>query len=115
MVSLPTHPMTGFRFDGIIFDAPQKSIQHEIENARDIIDQTSTRIIVGGQVLIIGNRWSKADFIGAAEKTGFKVFRCPAMRYRKPLWPEKWSRAKLEAKRQQIGERAWRVMYQGIV
>jgi len=78
------------------------------------------RLQPGGAIVIICTRWSKRDLVGqvlkaSAQRGGdeWEVIEFPAiMPSGKPLWPEFWPLAELEAIREEIPTHKWQAQYQ---
>lgn len=78
------------------------------------------RLQPGGAIIIVATRWSLRDLVGqvlehSAKNSGDKweVIEFPAiLPSGKPLWPEFWSLAELEAVRNEIPPAKWQAQYQ---
>ena len=85
-----------------------------------------TRLMPGGAMLVVGTRWHADDLIGrllaSPASAGWETLTLPAIAEdeddplgREPgaaLWPEWFDEAYLESLRGELGERAWRALYQ---
>ncbi len=122
-------PITGRRADLVLIDDPVKShAEADSPGARDALwnwyrSDLATRLKPGGRIVLIMTRWHEDDLGGRlidADPT-WKVLRLPAIA--EPgdpmgraagdaLWPEWENLAALERKRQSVGGRVWRALYQ---
>ena len=122
-------PMTGRGADLLIIDDPVKNAEEAVSqtvrnNQWDWWQSTaSTRLEPGGKVIGIMTRWHEDDIFGRLQKSGreIRILRLPAMAEhgdplgRAPgdaLWPERYSRADLEAIRRERSKYWWDAMYQ---
>lgn len=121
--------VTGYRAEGVLCDDVQADAGSETTNAsleewfRGVL---STRLEPDGWVVMIATRWGDADLVGritegeSAEQ--WTVINIPAIANEddvlgrgvgEALWPERWSVAALEQKRQEVGSLAFACQYQG--
>jgi predicted phage terminase large subunit-like protein len=123
-------PMTGRGANLLIIDDPVKNAEEALskttrDNHWDWWQSTaSTRLEPGGVVIGIMTRWHEDDIFGRLMRTSGSEIRrltLPALAEhgdpigRKPgeaLWPERYSREKLEAMRAGRSEYWWRAMFQ---
>jgi predicted phage terminase large subunit-like protein len=126
-------PLTGRGADLLIIDDPVKnSAQAASETIREAHwdwwqSTASTRIEPGGCAVIIATRWHEDDLSGrliaAAGNEGPPVrrLRLPALAEAgdplgrakgEALWPERWSVARLDARRREIDISWWLALYQ---
>jgi len=78
------------------------------------------RLQPGGAIVVVMTRWAARDLTGqvlksAAQRTGeeWEVIEFPAiLPSGKPLWPQFWSLAELEALREELPNAKWQAQYQ---
>ncbi|MBL8909862.1 MAG: hypothetical protein JNM17_04070 [Archangium sp.] len=114
-------PLTGHGVNILIVDDPIKNrVEAESGVSRAKLldwwnDVAATRIEPGGSAFVFMTRWHPDDLIGEllAEK-GFEYINLPALDDEgAPLWPERWDKAALEKRREDVGEFTWSSLYQG--
>lgn len=113
--------MTGKRVDIAVIDDPYKNrLEAESPTVRRTVrdfmnDVVETRLTPTGSCFVFMTRWHPQDLIGELEREGWTFIRLPALSDEtgEPLWPERWSKADLEAKRRRVGEYTWESLYQG--
>ena len=79
------------------------------------LQRLRARLMPGGSVVILGTRWSAADMIGCALRTGgWEHINLPALdAHGAALSPWLWSTEVLAQIRASLGERAWAALYMG--
>ncbi len=122
-------PITGRRADLIIIDDPVKSwAEAESQTSRDgLYDwfraELSARLKPGGRIVLIMTRWHEDDLAGRlmATEQNWACLKLPMIAEKgdmlgriegQVLWPEWQNKAAAARKRLEVGERAFRAMYQ---
>lgn len=112
-------PLTGYGVDIAVVDDPIKfRMEAESPAFRERLsdwfhDVLLTRIEPGGSVFVFMTRWHPDDLIGELINEGFESLSFPAInRDGQTLWPERWSLAEMQAKREAVGEFTWSSLYQ---
>jgi len=121
--------VTGKGADVLIIDDPH-SEQEAAQAASnpDIYDKVfewytsgpRQRLQPGGSIVVVMTRWAQRDLTGqvlksAAQRSGeeWEVIEFPAiLPSGKPLWPQFWSLAELEALREELPNAKWQAQYQ---
>jgi len=121
--------VTGKGADVLIIDDPH-SEQEAAQAASnpDIYDKVfewytsgpRQRLQPGGSIVVVMTRWAQRDLTGqvlksAAQRSGeeWEVIEFPAiLPSGKPLWPQFWSLAELEALREELPNSKWQAQYQ---
>lgn len=113
-------PLTGHGVDIMVVDDPIKNrLEAESVTYRSRLmdwwrDVAATRIEPGGSAFVFMTRWHPDDLIGQLVREGFEYLNLPALADDgAPLWPERWPREALEARRKDVGEYTWASLYQG--
>ena len=115
----------GKRVDGVLIvddmmDENNTTSSAELEKAQSIFVKTiSSRPTVDGKLILVGTPWKEDDVYANAVKTGlYRSFITPAARVdkssgllRDSYWPEVWPLNRLEDKRREFKDRAFRLMY----
>jgi predicted phage terminase large subunit-like protein len=121
--------VTGKGADLLIIDDPHSEQEATLAELNpEVYDKTyewytsgpRQRLQPGGAIVIVTTRWSKKDLTGqvlkaAAQRSGeeWEVIEFPAiLPSEKPLWPEFWSLAELEALREELPNAKWQAQYQ---
>jgi len=121
--------VTGKGADLLIIDDPHSEQEAALAATNpDVFDKVTEwyssgprqRVQPGGAIIIVMTRWAMRDLTGqvlkaAAARGGDKwdVIEFPAiMPSGKPLWPEFWSLAELEALREELPNAKWQAQYQ---
>jgi predicted phage terminase large subunit-like protein len=121
--------VTGKGADLLIIDDPHSEQEAALAATNpDVFDKVTEwyssgprqRLQPGGAIIIVMTRWAMRDLTGqvlkaAAARGGDKwdVIEFPAiMPSGKPLWPEFWSLAELEALREELPNAKWQAQYQ---
>jgi predicted phage terminase large subunit-like protein len=121
--------VTGKGADLLIIDDPHSEQEAALAATNpDVFDKVTEwytsgprqRLQPGGAIIIVMTRWAMRDLTGqvlkaAAARGGDKwdVIEFPAiMPSGKPLWPEFWSLAELEALREELPNSKWQAQYQ---
>jgi len=109
----------GLRLDLIVCDdvIDWENTYSEVERrkVKEWFDNTlQARLEPGGRMLVIGTRWHPEDlYAHIAAKPGWHVEQLQAvLADGSVLWPERWSREALEAKRLDVGETMFQLKYQ---
>jgi predicted phage terminase large subunit-like protein len=114
--------ITGLGGDLILIDDAVKGL----EQARSALWQSHLRetyqfvlrprVKPGGKIVVSMHRWARDDFVGWLRAQGeddWRVLSCPMLDAADaPLVPEMFDRAACERIRHDVGERAWRSLYQ---
>jgi len=114
--------ITGLGADLVVVDDAMKGI----EQARSALWQSHLRetwqfvlrprVKPGGRVVVSMHRWARDDFVGWLLSQGedrWRVLNCPMIGDDgAPACPEMFDARQCEAIRQDVGERAWRALYQ---
>jgi len=121
--------VTGKGADLLIIDDPHSEQEAALAATNpDVFDKVTEwytsgprqRLQPGGVIIVVMTRWAMRDLTGqvlkaAAARGGDKwdVIEFPAiMPSGKPLWPEFWSLAELEALREELPNAKWQAQYQ---
>ena len=116
-------PLTGYGANILIIDDPIKN-REEAESptvrqkAWEWFTSTAlTRVEPGGSVIVVHTRWHDDDLIGRLQRdhaANWEVVNLPAvMDDGDALWPERWSRSSLDARRREVGEYDWASLFMG--
>lgn len=116
-------PLTGKGLDLAIVDDPYKNrVEAESPRRRQVLEEwfedvVMTRIEPGGSTIVFHTRWHESDLISWIQKEkGWEYINLPALSediHETPLWPERWSKAALVKKREDVGEFTWASLYSG--
>jgi predicted phage terminase large subunit-like protein len=120
--------VTGKGADILIIDDPHSEQEAALaETNSDVYDKTyewytsgpRQRLQPGGSIIIVMTRWSKKDLTGKVIKAdaqrngeGWEVVEFPAiLESGRPLWPEFWDIAELEALKNELPNSKWMAQY----
>ena len=113
-------PMTGQGFHLMVIDDPVKDrVTAESATLRQqhydwFNDVAYTRLEPTGACLVVQTRWHPDDLAGRLIKDGWECVNLPALDENdEPLWPERWTKAKLLEIRNQLGDYGWTSLYMG--
>jgi predicted phage terminase large subunit-like protein len=121
--------VTGKGADVLIIDDPHSEQEAAMAASNpDIYDKVfewytsgpRQRLQPGGSIVVVMTRWAQRDLTGqvlksAAQRSGeeWEVIEFPAiLPSGKPLWPQFWSLAELEALREELPNAKWQAQYQ---
>jgi len=121
--------VTGKGADVLIIDDPHSEQEAAMAASNpDIYDKVfewytsgpRQRLQPGGAIVVVMTRWAQRDLTGqvlksAAQRSGeeWEVIEFPAiLPSGKPLWPQFWSLAELEALREELPNAKWQAQYQ---
>lgn len=121
--------VTGKGADVLIIDDPHSEQEAAMAASNpDIYDKVfewytsgpRQRLQPGGAIVVVMTRWAQRDLTGqvlksAAQRSGeeWEVIEFPAiLPSGKPLWPQFWSLAELEALREELPNSKWQAQYQ---
>jgi len=121
--------VTGKGADLLIIDDPHSEQEAAMAASNpDIYDKVfewytsgpRQRLQPGGSIVVVMTRWAQRDLTGqvlksAAQRSGeeWEVIEFPAiLPSGKPLWPQFWSLAELEALREELPNAKWQAQYQ---
>ena len=121
--------VTGKGADVLIIDDPHSEQEAAMAASNpDIYDKVfewytsgpRQRLQPGGSIVVVMTRWAQRDLTGqvlksAAQRSGeeWEVIEFPAiLPSGKPLWPQFWSLAELEALREELPNSKWQAQYQ---
>ena len=100
----------GARIDLLILDdvidfENTRSVEHREKFAEWVSTTLFSRLTDGAQVIVVGNAWHRDDLLHKlAANPRFVSMKCPLITPAgQSSWPEKWSLARIEAKRQEAG------------
>ncbi len=115
-------PITGRGADLIVIDDIVKNLKESLSPTiqKETIDWYKsvlyTRLMKGGNIIVIGTRWNKKDLIGhlledSSDK--WEIVDMPAIdQIGDPLWPEMFDIERLESIRSEIGTKYFTSLYQ---
>ena len=113
--------ITGGRADIIILDDPFDAAEVQTERHRAKVEHWIEKVVIPvltptGEIVAVGTRWHQADYWSKLlQKPMYvcKIYRCyPDLENpEKTLWPEVWSRERLEARKAEIGTLRFNCLY----
>lgn len=111
------HGVNIFFLDDIAKDRKDAESPTKREEVWDFYTSVAeTRLEPNASVFVVMARWHEDDLTGRLEHSDapWHKINLPAISDEgKPLWPERYSLAQLEARRAQIGDYAWRSLFLG--
>lgn len=77
-----------------------------------------SRLLPGGRIIFVANRWHYDDLVPTLEEMGYDIITFPAIRTdeygkRHSYWPEMWSLESLDETRKELGAVDFQCLYQG--
>lgn len=115
-------PLLGARLDMVVLDdysdSENTATPEQQERAWEWLQQNVfTRLNPDqGRLICIQTRWAEGDVVGHLEEVGAKVLQFSAYAETgEPLWPARWGKAGLEARRREMGSRLFDLHYMSVI